>query len=417
MFVSHMRLLAVAFLVTKSGAGNNSNARLQLESLPKTPIIRSVSGCECRNHWASPGQVAMTYPNNCGDPDRMKGYDWCYIKRSTCSHHKAWEKCVHMPVKTVTVNNCTCKKIWSVNEQEMAFPNNCGDPDELMGFDWCEVEGGVCAANNGKIWDECTANPAHPILDKDPFIPQHLDLRPAISPVFYTRDLPQQPASFVSRKCHPHSCGCRFDGAALFRGSDVCEALGACDDSSGLVVCHCSEVFAGRNCERCIDGFVGYPNCLPRSQCGACLNGGICDYTSGKCICGPNLSGKNCESCATGFYGVRCLPHATVPLSQMEATMFAILMLGMLILCVMATARWRIGWCGACLSDTWTVCLFFFEGPDYKTQKILKYEGCKHPHCMMRTAHSHSLRNGRPHIDMGPPKKKKKKKKQPTSST
>ena len=199
----------------------------------------------------------------------------------------------------------------------------------------------------------------------------------------------------IKDNCFRHTCGCRCLEKSKSEDAEecVCEPLGICDNSKGAIFCHCGPLFSGSRCENCISGYTGWPYCRPHSICGDCLNGGICDYTTGKCVCSTNRAGEECDRCAHGYSGVRCLPEASLPLSEVEAIIFSIIFISVVCLCLAALIRWRIGCCGVLLNDFWRLFKFFVEGPDTDTDRLLKYKGCNRPNCFLRTPHSHGMRN------------------------
>ncbi|EDO31103.1 predicted protein [Nematostella vectensis] len=83
--------------------------------------------------------------------------------------------------------------------------------------------------------------------------------------------------------------------------------------SDGLPTCtNCSESHAGRQCERCQDGYYGTPTDPVNGQCRKCnCNGNVdpgvtgnCNTTTGECLkCLYNTSGFNCQWCVSGFHG------------------------------------------------------------------------------------------------------------------
>uniref|UniRef100_A0A663MDS5 Laminin subunit alpha 3 n=1 Tax=Athene cunicularia TaxID=194338 RepID=A0A663MDS5_ATHCN len=92
-----------------------------------------------------------------------------------------------------------------------------------------------------------------------------------------------------------------------------------CEEGSGR--CFCKQNFQGENCERCADGFYGYPYCVRipvypspnpsdamagdiiACQChGAGVLGGDCDGNSGQCRCRTGFHGFSCDTCAAGYF-------------------------------------------------------------------------------------------------------------------
>ncbi|XP_010119438.1 PREDICTED: laminin subunit alpha-3, partial [Chlamydotis macqueenii] len=94
-----------------------------------------------------------------------------------------------------------------------------------------------------------------------------------------------------------------------------------CEEGSGR--CFCKQNFQGENCERCADGFYGYPFCVripvysvsspnPRDamagdiiacQChGTGVLGSDCDGNTGQCRCRTGFQGFSCDTCAVGYF-------------------------------------------------------------------------------------------------------------------
>uniref|UniRef100_A0A8C0V4Q9 Laminin subunit alpha 3 n=1 Tax=Cyanistes caeruleus TaxID=156563 RepID=A0A8C0V4Q9_CYACU len=94
-----------------------------------------------------------------------------------------------------------------------------------------------------------------------------------------------------------------------------------CEEGSGR--CFCKHNFQGDHCERCADGFYGYPFCVytpvypstssvPRDdvagdiivcQChGAGVLGSDCDGSTGQCRCRTGFEGFSCDTCAPGYF-------------------------------------------------------------------------------------------------------------------
>ncbi|XP_010280586.1 PREDICTED: laminin subunit alpha-3, partial [Phaethon lepturus] len=127
-----------------------------------------------------------------------------------------------------------------------------------------------------------------------------------------------------------------------------------CEEGSGR--CFCKQNFQGEDCERCADGFYGYPFCVyipvypftspnPRDAvagdiivCECNLDGTqpeVCDFLGrclcqcncdavgsventcgprGQCLCHSNYAGLRCDQCAPGYYSYpSCLPCQCSP--------------------------------------------------------------------------------------------------------
>ena len=105
-------------------------------------------------------------------------------------------------------------------------------------------------------------------------------------------------------------CGCSTSGSI----SAICDA------NSGR--CTCRPNYTGFQCNRCKEGYYGFPNCLP---CDCNSEGSLeerlntCDTVDGQCFCKPTFSGLKCDRCLPGFYGFpdckqcNCNPAGTKP--------------------------------------------------------------------------------------------------------
>ncbi|KAM8764549.1 LOW QUALITY PROTEIN: laminin subunit beta-4 [Rhynchonycteris naso] len=83
-----------------------------------------------------------------------------------------------------------------------------------------------------------------------------------------------------------HSCHCHLQGSST-----------VCDQITGQCPC---QLVAGRHCDRCLQGYFGFPNHRP------CLCNGfaeLCDQTGSCFSCGGFTTGRNCERCIDGYYG------------------------------------------------------------------------------------------------------------------
>ncbi len=78
----------------------------------------------------------------------------------------------------------------------------------------------------------------------------------------------------------------------------TCSGNGYCADG----VCDCNEGFAGAHCNKCGEGFAGFPDCADDPcEPDPCLGNGFCD--SGTCHCNEGYAGDHCNQCADGFAG------------------------------------------------------------------------------------------------------------------
>lgn len=112
------------------------------------------------------------------------------------------------------------------------------------------------------------------------------------------------------QQCYPNSWGWEHK-----KGCKLCEcdhngAIGqTCDLYSGQ--CVCREGFTGRSCEKCSDGYFGYPAC---DRCNCNRDGSVtvstnvseiiaCD-NGGQCPCKTLVVGKKCDTCHASTFGL-----------------------------------------------------------------------------------------------------------------
>lgn len=72
--------------------------------------------------------------------------------------------------------------------------------------------------------------------------------------------------------------------------------------SEGFGKCECKAAYAAPDCDRCSEGYYGYPDCKPCECFLDGTRGRQCETTGGQCPCKQNFSGKFCYQCAEGFY-------------------------------------------------------------------------------------------------------------------
>ncbi|KFO61539.1 Laminin subunit alpha-3, partial [Corvus brachyrhynchos] len=106
--------------------------------------------------------------------------------------------------------------------------------------------------------------------------------------------------------CHGHATDCYYDADVDQRR----ESLNIHGHYEGGGVCiNCQHNTAGINCEKCAKGYYrpyGVPvrapsGCIPCSCNLEHADG--CEEGSGRCFCKQNFQGDHCERCADGFYG------------------------------------------------------------------------------------------------------------------
>ncbi|KJH42156.1 laminin EGF-like protein [Dictyocaulus viviparus] len=73
-----------------------------------------------------------------------------------------------------------------------------------------------------------------------------------------------------------------------------------CDPNSGQ--CLCRESVGGRQCDRCLPGFYGFPHCYECRCNTAGTTEKICDPVNAQCICKDNVAGDACDTCKIGTF-------------------------------------------------------------------------------------------------------------------
>ncbi|XP_072557894.1 laminin subunit alpha-5 isoform X1 [Paramormyrops kingsleyae] len=96
--------------------------------------------------------------------------------------------------------------------------------------------------------------------------------------------------------CHPligcEVCNCSQHGVAALDTN--------CDADSGQ--CRCKNHIVGRQCDRCVPGFYGFPHCR---RCDCHEEGtehDVCDPHTGRCLCKENVEGPRCAQCRVGTF-------------------------------------------------------------------------------------------------------------------
>jgi len=121
-------------------------------------------------------------------------------------------------------------------------------------------------------------------------------------------------AGYAGDVCDACATGYHDDGQgtcvpdAVTCQADSCSGHGACDDTSGAIVCTCDAGYTGAACDACAAGYHddGAGACVADTTCGAntCSGHGTCDDTTGVlvCTCDAGYAGDSCEVCAAGYH-------------------------------------------------------------------------------------------------------------------
>ena len=144
----------------------------------------------------------------------------------------------------------------------------------------------------------------------------------------------------TGKLCYKNSCGCDPKTSTPTN----CVPKGTCNDTTGVIVCHCFTPYAGSTCQSCQDGYV--PNaqngCSAEAKCGNCVRG-FCDESLGKCVCPEHFDGKLCDQCAEGWAGDDCSvpiakPYNTNNDKKWQSSISAIRILSIVIATIMIVA-------------------------------------------------------------------------------
>jgi laminin, alpha 3/5 len=93
-------------------------------------------------------------------------------------------------------------------------------------------------------------------------------------------------------------CACNPNGTV---GNSVDRCLAA----SGQ--CECMEHRGGRQCNKCMNGYYGYPTCSKCNCESAGVETSICDQQSGACTCKKAVEGERCDKCKPGSFDLKSL--------------------------------------------------------------------------------------------------------------
>jgi hypothetical protein len=105
---------------------------------------------------------------------------------------------------------------------------------------------------------------------------------------------------------HDEAGACVPDGVSCQANS--CSGHGACDDSTGAIVCTCEAGYAGATCDSCAAGYHEEAGaCVPDGvscQADSCSGHGTCDDSTGAivCTCEAGYAGESCDACAAGYH-------------------------------------------------------------------------------------------------------------------
>jgi laminin alpha 3/5 len=80
----------------------------------------------------------------------------------------------------------------------------------------------------------------------------------------------------------------------------TCNQIGSENDAC-FAPCRCKFGYLGPYCDKCIDGYFGFPNCT-ECGCGEGRSSLNCDAVSGQCQCRQGYTGLKCGECENGYY-------------------------------------------------------------------------------------------------------------------
>merc|ERR1712146_283891 len=157
------------------------------------------------------------------------------------------------------------------NGHVYTYPGNCGDPDNIKGYNWCFTDPTEnCKGVDGHHhWDRCDLTAGWDVFGHK--------ARPVWKPAaiqVHGIALPKQSNAFT-----------KSNGA-------ICGKHGS--PSADGLTCKCDAGYGGASCEQCANGYwKSRSSCKPKESCGNCRHG-MCDYTTGLCVCPPHFKGSSC---------------------------------------------------------------------------------------------------------------------------
>ncbi|XP_067402829.1 laminin subunit alpha-2 isoform X2 [Emydura macquarii macquarii] len=205
--------------------------------------------------------------------------------RSTCEceHHTCGESCNHCcpgfnqkPWRAGTFlvksecEECNCHG----KTRECYYDQNIADRNQSLNVHGEYSGGGVCI--------NCTENTAG------------INCETCIDGYFR----PKKVLPSDSKPCYPCSC----DPIGSLHGTCVKDEKHA---EGGMLpgFCLCKPGYAGKSCNRCASGYMGYPDCM---ACNCSLKGSLNDDPCiGSCICKENVEGENCDHCKPSFFNLQ----------------------------------------------------------------------------------------------------------------